>query len=176
MISMAGALLASLALIGRPVEGSSLACSARARTAEASPGLGAHRDDRADASAFAVKLEMTCKNLGKAALRISKHNLPWVNPNVVELISVELNDGAKTLKRSGLIADPIPTVVTIPVGGSVIGSIDLLESFPELVESLARGGVVVFWSYAPEMIPSYSLETSAGAVILGRRGAKSRNR
>jgi hypothetical protein len=98
--------------------------------------------------------------------------LPWGYTYSMLLVAAQPMDPfgpSRSLNRTTVIDDAIGRPVTIGPGGSLSGTIDLDRQFPGVASQLARGSVVLFWSYSAQFVGGERSERTGGMIVIPKR-------
>jgi hypothetical protein len=119
-------------------------------------------------------LEIKLTNVSKAPITVYRDRLPWRSPNGFSLTAVHTDAAGTILRKTYPLVNPGPGKVTIQVGETLTGNVDLTRRFPTLQEERKlREEVLLFWSYrlysAPDLTDG---ERKGGWVLIPGKGGK----
>lgn len=93
-------------------------------------------------------LVVTLRNLGRSDLQTDKSLLPWGLNDSMRLIAIEATEGpGRELNHQIHRDDPVPWAITIRLGETKTGRIDLKDRFPDIEKVLKSSDVVILWYY-----------------------------
>lgn len=120
----------------------------------------------AQCSPTAILLSMELRNLGKDRIEFFTGDVPWgVRTSLV--MAIVTNEPDPTMLEPALfIDDPRAGVVAVDAMQTVSGTIELSHRFPDMVETLKRRDLLVFWSYSAQLKSGVSTSRASGSVLL----------
>jgi hypothetical protein len=148
-----GALLAAL-WAGTPLaaETSTHPIDVRAKVAQCSP--------------TEVLLSIELKNLGQDRIEFFNGDLPWgIRTSLVMAIVADEPDPTM-LKPALFIDDPRAGVVALDAMQTVSGTVELSRRFPDLLETLKKRDLLVFWSYSAQLKSGVRTSRASGSTLL----------
>lgn len=93
-------------------------------------------------------LSLEVESLSREALSMRQSSLPWGWRYSTLIKAFETDALGTPLDEIFPIADPpVMDDITLPPGKTLKGEIDLLSRFPELLQTIEKRDVVLFWSY-----------------------------
>lgn len=104
----------------------------------------------------------TPKNVYKSAL-------PWGLRQSITIIPVLFNKREQVLEEFLYADDPQPGVDTVKPGDIISGTINLDSRFLQLSSSLAKGDVVLFWTFQIETIAGELFERQTGCLVVNKK-------
>jgi hypothetical protein len=120
---------------------------------------------------YALNLKLT--NQSDKVLSVYEHSLPWKGLHSITLVAVETDNlGSRVLDKVDYIDDPGPGITQIKPGQSLTGQIILPKRFPDIVASLKRHDVIVFWTYQVVPVEGVDAPRSIGWVMVPRTTQK----
>lgn len=117
-----------------------------------------------------VQLKLTVTNTGGKTIDASEARLPWGMQEAIRLVAITNDVDEQHLERAGYLIHRAPDAVTIPLGKSVSGSLDLTREFPDLNRTLKSREIIVFWSYQLETDDKVRLPRVNGSIGIRRFG------
>ena len=112
------------------------------------------------------KLMVVFTNITDGSLRIFRNDLPWESRHSVMLIAVRAGAGNAILSEDLPVDDPIIGDVQIIKNQKLQGTIDLEQRFPDLIHTLEKADVILFWSYQLTPIEKSSLPRQGGWLLI----------
>ena len=112
-----------------------------------------------------IELHLTLINRSSRDLLIPSGGLPW-NRYALTLVVAETSPSSPTLQQEPDIADYRGAGTKLKGKASLKGMINLTYRFPELLTTLRRVDVIVFWSYQPAPEGQTQLERVSGSILI----------
>lgn len=101
-------------------------------------------------------------------LEIRTDDLPWKNRYSLPTVAMEAEKYYPLLQQLYQVDDPGLSRSVLQPGGVLSGRIDLLERFPNLIETLKRTDVILFWTYQLKAVNGHTFERCGGWIEIPR--------
>ena len=115
-------------------------------------------------------LRIKLENLSSTPVELRASKLPWEWRYSMWVKAFENDALGSSLDERLPVAD-VPTsneAIAVLPGRTLQGSIDLADRFPELEEVLEHHDVVLFWSYAPDLVDGRHVPRLSGSLTIPR--------
>jgi len=116
------------------------------------------------------KLVLQITNTSGHAITVRQNTLPWSHRGALCVVVTEPTTQTE-LHQDAVISDMGVSLTTIPAGGTLKGSVNLNERFPQLTALSKKAALVVFWAFRLEYSNGAS-ELKAGAEIMTPNDSK----